>query len=449
MTNQDQGIEQQAMLTTFGEYSASGFFTRTWFSDEDLRLGAPQSPTYEQNWHVWSTILHEWFHHLQVVGTVYGRFHYEITMMEGACIARALRQLFESRPLGTLQRPLLMDLLDADDVADDELLILGASAKLIRRALLGDEIEALPTSPEGIALPTSTLSPRVTLEGEEYAVGARHVMESHARSNEEMNLLATVGPECFSKAMETMDTLDPYKLVEELVRVKLGLDDFILSRVLCDIALNPEWPEEGETIAWEDFHPGWRIARMISELGQSSTLKGILPSEMDWERLPEYEDVYIALLDYFRWKQPEDILPTTAERFPWLTAEVIKTRREVPLAFALVMEHMDAMQGVSPVSFGAYTPADVEPRFFEDMDGATEFEATRNVAVIYEKTIPQMLTGRVITCPFHDTVFPSESGCVDRCHFAGFFHSIFGITVEQFIEIPVRFESDPTSNKQD
>jgi hypothetical protein len=105
------------------------------------------------------------------------------------------------------------------------------------------------------------------------------------------------------------------------------------------------------------------------------------------------------------------------------------------------MEHMDTMQRASAVSFNMYRPENVESRLSEDMDPFTEFEATRYVALVYDVTISEILTRRVLTCPLHNTVVSPDDECPERCVFPDFFRRILGITVEQFSTIPVRFDS--------
>lgn len=163
--------------TTLGQYSPSGFFTKTWFSPEDIRLADPGGPTYEQNWHIWSTFLHEWFHHLQIIGTTYGRFHYDITLTAGACISRALRQLFEIHDLGRLRRPVLLDLCRLSNTIDQDPLILGSRAAAIRTALFGDDQDVSTAIPASLTAPLSTSSPHIEVAGNSYVMGGRHILE--------------------------------------------------------------------------------------------------------------------------------------------------------------------------------------------------------------------------------------------------------------------------------
>jgi len=444
-TPQDSGTD--GFFAPLGEYLPSGFFTRTWFTPEQLQRAAPGSPTHDASWPVWSTIMHEWCHHLQVIGTTYGRYHYDLLMTEGACISKALHELFDKRPLDTLRRPLLKDLVNSTEI-DSDPLILAASYRLVNRALFGDTMKTLPITPRGIALPVSKPCPRVRLNGKTYSIGSRHVLEGHAACNQRMQLLTSLSPSRFEKARAELDILDPYGLVEEVIRTKWGLNDEILTRLLCDIALNPDWPPESGEIKWEDFHPGWRIIRMVEAIRKGKSIQKMLPREADWDQLPAYEGFCQRILDHFGWKWPKDTLPATEESFPWFTARVVQVRTFFPLAFALIVEHEPTVADISSISSDRYTPETQEAKFDLDMNAATEFEARRNVAVIYEKTTYEILSKKTITCPFHNTLFPSDSGCPADCLFRGFFRAVFGITVDQFLTIPLRADRLRRSGKR-
>ena len=192
----------------------------------------PNSPTYEQYWYVWSTILHEWVHHLQMVGTTYGRFHYDISLLAGGCTSAAIRQLIEIRPRDQLRRPLLQDLMDARHDIDEDSLLAGARALRIRQAFWRSGPGTSPVQYSGIALPQSAPSPRVIVEGKKHALGAVHILEGHARSNELVNLVMTAGRESFCEALEKLGELDPYRLVEELITARLVVDDEMLCRII-------------------------------------------------------------------------------------------------------------------------------------------------------------------------------------------------------------------------
>lgn len=428
----------ESLRSTLGEYSPCGFFTKTWFEPDMLRKGAPNSPTYEQYWYVWSTILHEWVHHLQMVGTTYGRFHYDISLLAGGCTSAAIRQLIEIRPRDQLRRPLLQDLMDARHDIDEDSLLAGARALRIRQAFWRSGPGTSPVQYSGIALPQSAPSPRVIVEGKKHALGAVHILEGHARSNELVNLVMTAGRESFCEALEKLGELDPYRLVEELITARLVVDDEILCRIICDIAMNPPWPAEDSEVPWEDFHPGWRMVRIVDALKDTRGFRTLLPHLADEGRLEDYHSLYEGILNHFGWQRPEQILPASAECFPWYTNKVVEIRTKSPLAFALNVEHLPLLQKAFPISVDEYVPEDLNTLFASGMDPLTEFEARRVVARIFEKTVYEMLNLRTLTCPIHLTVFPSAAGCPSRCAFQGFFKSTFGITVDQFCAIPFR-----------
>jgi len=123
------------LFATLGEYSPTGFFTKTHFSDEQLRLGVPGEETYEEYWFVRSTILHEWCHHLQVLGTSYGRYAYHRTITCGDALMRSLRSLIELRGPKALHRPFSHDMESSIEELDWKNLTVGLGGQQLLEAM--------------------------------------------------------------------------------------------------------------------------------------------------------------------------------------------------------------------------------------------------------------------------------------------------------------------------
>ena len=79
---------------TLGIYQPGNFLTKTHFTRDEIKKGRPGSSTYPEYWDIWSVVLHEWFHHLQIVASTFGGAYYKHAIMSGILLRSLIKEFF-------------------------------------------------------------------------------------------------------------------------------------------------------------------------------------------------------------------------------------------------------------------------------------------------------------------------------------------------------------------
>lgn len=424
-------------------YRPGAFLTHAQWSEEEIRHGRPGSPRHNEFWYVWAVTLHEWFHHIQIIGSSFGHEYLLCALASGAGLCKQLKEVFRSDSMCSLARPLLAPLLEHCTSPDDLTQAIGLHAHLEILLGLRNEAELIFGN---LKSPVESPCPVVRAKGHHVSLGAVHVMEAHARCNEALYLANYSGlaSDSLKSIFEYLEDLscDDYKVYyspSDYVEEQTGVSGFVQKQVfclICDVALNPPEPtsiqRDKGTLFWEDYHPGWRFVRateLVSselhrfDISEDQGLKGIMDllyREFSWPQ------------DAFRRNLDDPMLRAFAER-------VCRVRASTPLAFALPIEHFPQLQKEFPVSFRHYRSVEDSGAMFDTVpwNAPTQFEAARQLGGIYEKTVHEVLLRPCVTCPWHGTRMPPATSCEEQCLFPSFFSTALGITLDQYCEIPL------------
>lgn len=420
-------IEKRTIL---GTYEPGHFFTQTHFSDEEMKLGL-QKKTAQEYWYVSSTLYHEWFHHLQIIGSSFGYHYLNIVNASGYYFTRYLKNITENRSLDNLLRPLYKNNTDDDDFE------VARSLVHYRKGLLGklDETESKEKDIfascmlRGIEAPKEEVLPVIKPKssGNHHYIGALQIMEGHAHANEMAYLRSFLSEEKYS-GIEALYPINPYRILQLYTSERLKeyqVDILSLFRLICDIALNPDADnkrERGETVLWEDFHPGWRFIKIIDYL---ESLK---------EKRNNFFEIYLSIFWHFDWETPDAVLKELNTNLyrnkntDWYKDDVIRLRKENPLCFSLLYENDENLIEFFPHLIGRNMPGKKLQR-----DDLFHYEATSLISSIYERTILEILFEDSFTCTLHNTKFPPAKKCKEPCAFIKVLESKIGFSIEQYL----------------
>src|ERR1039457_7279710 len=90
-----------------GIYNAGSYLTNTFFSKEEIRRSQPRKGKgYDLNYYyVFTTLLHEYYHHLQIIGTSFGRDYTQSIFGFGAMISKICKECFVNGVPEKFRRP--------------------------------------------------------------------------------------------------------------------------------------------------------------------------------------------------------------------------------------------------------------------------------------------------------------------------------------------------------
>jgi hypothetical protein len=437
-----------------GSYSIASLFTKYNFSKKEEEEASKQNM---KNNYVTATIFHEWIHHLQIVGTSVGRYLWTSLFSAGG-LSKVILNYIEDGNFNRLRRPILFNLYFDEkfkkyiDFNANVSLMSGLMAKTFlgivdksqNNEQMKDIFKGNPLFFNQVESPKEKAIPIIKIEDKTYSIGAKHIMESFAWINERMLHASKLNNKEFKKIIRLIHE-EPYYVVDFFLAQELtDLDDglYWLSRMLCDIALNPTFkaPKDHDKWAWEDIHPGWRFVRAVEYLKSLGLKKFSCPEET--YKLKK------LIYDKFGWIDPWESGENDGSIFSWYYNEVKQIRSESPLAFSLCFEKYENLIKKIPTFKGfpqMPTKIDIEKLSSEYASLTPEqiFHYTVNLGMI-GAVILEVLNSDLKRCPLHNIAFSdnSQNKCIPNCEFEFIFKTNFGMTIKEYFDIPLAKKSD-------
>jgi len=429
-----------------GRYEICGFMSQHYFSPDELVLANPNGPNYQQHYYVLSTLFHEYVHHLQIVGTTFGRMYLEILSCIGGSFIDAINELREKHQLKNFVRPL------ADNFKKyrTSSFTNGVLSDVLKRAFLGgDSLDGLDVnkySPgiNGLSDHVGDVCPIVNVFGKERDLGAFDILESHASANEVAYLqrYAKLRPDVLDHALHSILQI-PYKILLELVQNKVGHDSRpdTLLRVISDIALNPLMKTHLKV--WKDVHPGWRTVRILDALSNDLQIEINIWKQADPKDLNATIELTNSILSHFNWVSSKDALQ--AEKEPeqpnFFLDQVLSVRSQYPACIALVTEHKDVLINAIPIRSGRYEPRYNDGIIFghrlKEIDMASLFDHYVAQMIFNEKVVPEIIFSGGLTCPWHNIPITDASDCGTECPLNEIFFDTLKFSIKEYLAMPL------------
>ena len=434
-----------------GRFSPASLFTKFEFFKWQIDKAFGKDTMDDEVYYVHSTLIHEWIHQIQILGTSFGRQLMFLVMHSGIATGGSYARYIRQGNFDRLRRPLIVnsffDKMFRDGLTNDDYLGL-FSGSLVRKYLGGDSREQFLEGPfpdsftKRLSPPQDTACPKFGFEGESLNLGGLHLLEGFASINERIFIYLNFSRETFAEALGCIPRY-PYYVAESYLEEELGAENvnLWLSRLLCDVSLNGcfESTDPDRRILWEDVHPGWRFVRAVE----------FLKSRPDVAREVSPEnalDVRQRICEEFGWGDPWGDHLSFAHLFDGYIPEALAIRREHPLALMFCVEKFSDLIERFPFSHGyPSAPASLEAFSVSAMEGHWTpdemFCGYMRLAMIAESVL-EVLLSTEIACPIHGVLLGGGEGCVEGCEFVSWFKTVMGMTVEEFSTIPCASKAD-------
>jgi len=431
-----------------GSFHSGSLYTKFEFTKNELEKAFVEKYLREY-FYVNSTLLHEWCHFIQAISTSIGRRLSDYLIASGTFLSRTFRNYVMEGNLERIRRPLIFNFFYDDRLREslDETAYLGFIFGALVRGILGHDsspelmviFENPLFEPNFFKKPKNAMCPIIEINGSQCILGAWVIFESFASINEKVYIGEIFDKGEYRKILNSIP-LYPYYIIELHVRQEISGFNYRFVRALCDLALNPciECANENNKRDWEDIHPGWRLVRSVEyvrELGIDITL---LSEE-------EILEVIKAIEKHYGWKNPwEEKLAEFAS--PYFLNDLHMIRERHPSALFLCTENFSLLKSYFPLFIGKPgIPKDILKTSSEfglkDFNPETNFVAFLQYATITGQ-FSSILLEPNIRCPLHNLPFPPNHNCVEDCEFEMWFKTLLGISLEDYIRIPIASQED-------
>ena len=393
--------------------------------------------------YAFTTVLHEWIHHLQSVATSFGRFATMMRFLESHFLCAALKSLRDAFTSGPLPPFPLSQLATApaDLLSEAE----AESAQCIKNAvdawshlilfLDGPPRHDLPrreTGIGGLPIPWNGLSPVVRVGRRNVHIGGLQVLEAQAHCNELECVTREARKRRWAKShvenyRAQREILDPYTVALHHVAAELCIpatDCRALTSMLCDIALNPPKlisapgaSDEANNTRftdrqWRDFHPGWRFVAAVNCVKRAE-----LPTLIRREHRPKLCE---TICHELAWDLPRDcIAPLDFDLWPWHQREAFELRQSDPAVFAVPYETMNVIEKRISLFIGrpelGRTRSGSALAQQLGMEPREEYEHLARPLRILPLVARQMIAGEPLHCASHFTPLAQGSCPVEDC----------------------------------
>jgi hypothetical protein len=429
-----------------GTYSAASMFAKYNFTQKEINTMFTKGRYDNECYYVWNTMIHEYMHHLQILGTSMGRHYAFLIGSSGYLLSDQLGHYIRNGYYSRLRRPLIFNYF-YDKKFSDYLSVnrnMALSQGLIARLFFAKSQRSKDykgflnfiDKPKSYTLPNELESvPILKLKNRKYYLGAYLLFESFASMNERLSLMISLPKNKLIKAWSLIPNY-PYQTIENYILKELNLSsfNFNLNRAIIDVALNPEIDNlDKPAKKWKDVHPGYRFLKIIEFL-KSKSIKVDKKLNYD-EILTLTSDIYKKL----RWTNPWENLNSFDLPFTPFLSESIKIRKDNPIALILPVENLNLLSSIPmpnnepsvPISADKNAILDAHPEF----DPAA-FHIFIQAALLMAENWANIIKMDYIECPLHSKSSPPNSKCIGGCEFEMALKAVTGLSFKKFSNIP-------------
>lgn len=426
----------------YGEYLPGSLRTKFNFSEREIDESFKCNEDY---YYVASTSIHEIIHHLQFIGTTTGRYMSDMLTRIGLSGFNSIKKNVESNRFNKLRRPLINSFLLDTEFAEQ----LSLGERLINNELRvyfllsgimnnDDANNELKGNLDylGFDIDTDVMVPSFIYNNANYTLGLNNILESFASINERIFIYSSVkDKEKQNQAFKDIP-FDPYYIIESYIGEEdPRLSNYLLICVIIDIALNPTTSIKNGNRKWTDFHPGWRLKRIVEFLKRS---------KIDFSKLNNpnsFIELKRQILENFSWKDPwEDMELIDKGATNLYLNKIAKFRKDIPQLFfhpVYYNEKIFIEFSEDPQKYATNTEFKEELLNFDSPSQSpnTNLYAYSIIAAVCEQFL-NLYLGEKIICPYHGLKFPENSTCVEGCMFELWFETLIGFSLEEYGKIP-------------
>jgi hypothetical protein len=434
-----------SQVSKCGEYLISSYSTFLYFSYEEIAKSTPDTngKVDLDYYQVYQTVHHEYYHHLQIIGTSLGRKLTDLNATIGGQIAGILRDLFKNGIPSNFYRPFMINesfLKHKDQII---LCLLDAKLKLLMgqydKKNSGKLFQMIYNNSS--LLTTFQPVPTISYEGVKYNIGAKQVLETFALTANivEAVLINGIDTKWVNENIIEKHELDPYMILLNYViaQLKEFENPYLLTMLLCDIALNGDPLDEDKS--YIDFHPGYRFLKALEAI--KNIREPLNFTIKIFQNDPDIINYYHTIYDKLQWKLPCDCLISEDKISDYFLKDVILVRKEHPLALIFPMIFFSYLQQYFKFSFDRHYPSNYSSQTMPEINGfnsddKSKYEMYYIISTLMELTSRQLVFDNAVTCPWDKIDYPGSDICPDSCIFPKYFEDIYHISIGEYSKLP-------------